>query len=116
MSEGSNAANMSLAPGVLDTIVALAATEVKGVAAVEAPTAGGLKARLFAKEPPRAIEVTMDDGGRARVTLHLKARYGFALPDVAAEVRSAVADALQVQAGVETDRVDVYVDSLAFAA
>jgi len=37
MSDGSNAANMSLAPGVLDTIIALAATEVKGVAAVEAP-------------------------------------------------------------------------------
>ena len=116
MSDGSNAANMSLAPGMLDTIIALAATEVKGVAAVEAPAPGGLREILFSKEAPRAIEVTMGDGGRAQVELHLKARYGFALPDVAAEVRSAVADALQVQAGVETDRVDVYVDSLAFAA
>ena len=116
MSETPNAANMSLAPGVLDTILGLAACEVKGVAAVEAPAPGGLRGLFSAKDAPRAIEVTLVDGGRVQVSLHLKARYGFVLPDVAAEVRQAVADALQVQAGVEAGRVDIYIDSLAFGA
>ena len=58
----------------------------------------------------------MTGEGKAQVELHIKAVYGYSLPDVAAEVRAVVADALMVQAGVGTDRVDIFIDSIAFAA
>lgn len=117
MSEGTNVDNMSLAPGVIDTIIALAAAEAKGVASVEVPVqATGFKALFGAKPASRTISVQMSDAGKAQVELHLQAFYGYSLPEVAADVRAAVADALLTQAGLETDRVDVYVDSIAFAA
>lgn len=116
MSEGSNVANMSLAPGVIDTIIGLAATEAKGVAAVEVPAPSGIRGLFAPKASAPAISVEMTEAGKAQVELHIRALYGYSLLEVAAEVRAAVADALLVQAGVETDRVDIFIDSIAFAA
>lgn len=116
MSEASNPENMSLAPGVVGTIIALAAAEAKGVAAVEQPSQGGLLGLFGAKPAAGGLVVEMTDDGKAQVELHLQALYGYSLPEVAEEVRAAVADALRLQAGVETDRVDIFIDSIAFAA
>lgn len=116
MSEASSPESMSLAPGVLDTIITLAAAEAKGVAAVEQPSAGGLRGLLAPKPAASGLVVEMTDEGKAQVELHLQAFYGHSLPEVADDVRTAVSDALLTQAGVETDRIDIFVDGIAFAA
>ena len=42
--------------------------------------------------------------------------YGYVLPEVAANLRQSVADALLVQVGLEAAAVDIFVDGLQFAA
>jgi uncharacterized alkaline shock family protein YloU len=41
-------------------------------------------------------------------------RYGNVLPDLAAEVRQNVADALLVQAAVEVSSIDIFIDAITF--
>ena len=41
--------------------------------------------------------------------------HGHVLPDLAAQVRSAVADAVASQVGIQVASVDVYIDGIQFA-
>ena len=54
--------------------------------------------------------------GKLSVAVHVEVYYGYVLPELAAQLRSAIAEALATQAGVEVSSVDVYIDGLQFKA
>lgn len=110
-------AGTTIAPGVVETVVSLAAAEVAGVAGVG--TAGPINAITSAFSagkaiPTGGIELTSAEDGTVSVQITIQAFYGYRLVEVADNVRKAVADALKGQIGVEATAVDVYVDALAF--
>ena len=90
-----NVEGMALAPGVVETIVSIAVGEVEGVASVGPSSASGLRSVFASKPATQGI--------------------GYALPDLAANVRKAVADAVASQVGASVGAVDVYVDGIQFA-
>ena len=114
MSNELNVDGMSLAPGVVETIISIAANEVDGVASVGSFAASGLRAMLAAKPSTAGIETNVDEDGKLAVTLHVEVYHGYVLPDLAAALREAVADALLVQVGVQVSSVDIYVDGIQF--
>ena len=106
----------TIAPGVVETIISLAAGEVAGVAGVG--TAGPINAIVAAFNagkavPSTGIKLQTEDDGTVSVNITIQAYYGYRIADVADNVRAAVADALKGQIGAEVDHVDVYVDALA---
>ena len=115
MSNQRNVDGMSLAPGVVETIISIAANEVEGVASVGSYATSGLRSMLAAKPSTSGIETSVNDEGQLEVVLHIEVYYGQVLPDLAAKLREAVADALLVQVGVEVASVDVYVDGIQFS-
>jgi uncharacterized alkaline shock family protein YloU len=115
MSEEIRLEGLGVAPGVLDTIVTVAAEGIEGVAAVGAPGFAGLVQKGARKGAARAVDVTAADTGALSVTVHIQVTYGSKLRKVAVGVQEAVADALASQVGVEVATVDVYVDGLVFA-
>lgn len=115
MSNELNVDGMSLAPGVVETIISIAANEVEGVASVGSYATSGLRSMLASKPSTAGIETTTDENGKLLVTLHVEVYHGHVLPDLAASLRQAVADALLVQVGVEVASVDIYVDGIQFA-
>jgi uncharacterized alkaline shock family protein YloU len=104
-----------IAPGVAESIVALAVAQVDGVAQIgsRAPSGGGLLSVLV-KKPGASGVLILKDEGQIAVDVHLKLFYGYKLPEVAAAVRAAVADALLTQACIAVDRVDITVDGIIF--
>lgn len=114
MSDEIRLEGLGVAPGVLDTIVTVAAESVEGVAAVGAPGLAGLVQKGARKGAARAVDVVTDGGGVLTVSLHVQIVYGSKLRKVAEEIQCAVADALASQVGVKVAAVDVYVDSLVF--
>lgn len=107
---------ITIAPGVVETIVSLAAAEVPGVSGVG--TAGPISAIAAALNagrsvPSAGIELSVDEDSKVSVNITIQAFYGYRLADVADQVRTAVADALKGQIGADTVSVDVYVDALA---
>lgn len=104
-------AGLEVAPGVLETIVALAAEQVDGVACVEG---GGLAGLMKQKPGSRGVEVAQGDDGAFAVVVHVSVRYGTPVRTVAASVQSAVADALLSQIGNRVATVDVFIDGIVF--
>ena len=106
--------NMKLDPGVIDTIVALSAAEVEGVASVAAQAPVGFFARLARKNPTAKIECIYDEDGKVAITLHIEVYYGYPIADLANKLKNAIADALSMQVGVDVSRIDIYVDGIQF--
>ena len=57
----------------------------------------------------------LDADGKLQVALHIEVYHGQVLPELAARLREAVADALLVQVGLEVASVDIFVDGIQFA-
>ena len=110
-----NVEGMALAPGVVETIVSIAVGEVEGVASVGPSSASGLRSVFASKPATQGIDVTLDEEEKLHVSVRVDVYYGYALPDLAANVRKAVADAVASQVGAAVGAVDVYVDGIQFA-
>ena len=106
---------LGVAPGVLDTIVTMAAEGVEGVAAVGASGLAGLVQKGVRKGAARAVDVCVDEAGAIGATIHIQVLYGHKLKDVAKAVQNSVADAVSSQVGATVAGVDVYVDGIVFA-
>jgi len=104
---------LGVAPGVLDTIVTVAAECVDGVAAVGAPGIAGL-VQKGRKGSSRAVDVTVGEDGALFASIHIQVTYGSRLREVAGCVQAAVCEALASQVGLEVAGVDVFVDGLVF--
>ena len=110
-----NIDGMAIAPGVLETIVSLAAQSVEGVACVGDPTTSGIRSIIGGGKPStQGIEVDFDEEGALHVSIRLYAKSGLVLPELAASVRQAIADAVSSQVGVTVGSVDIYIDGIQF--
>ena len=103
MSDEIRLEGLGVAPGVVDTIVSMAAQQVEGVADIGT-----------GRRASKCIEVTMADDGAATVSIHISIVYGHNLRQVAQRVQKDVADAFKSQVGVPVAAVDVYVDGIVF--
>ena len=112
-----NVEGMALAPGVVETIVSIAVSEVEGVACVGSAGAQGRGIRaVFGQKPStQGIEITVNEDNKLAVAVRIEVYYGFVLPEVASSLRQAVADAVASQVVVEVASVDVYIDGIQFA-
>lgn len=106
---------MAIAPGVVETIVSLAVRSVEGVHSIGDPTANGIK-NLFSGGKPstQGIALNVNDDNELNVTVRLAVKNGQVLPDLAAEVRRAVDDAVSSQTGLKVASVDVFIDGIQF--
>lgn len=99
---------LDIAPGVVETMVDLAAGQVEGVAAVESSALGKIS------KSTRSTEVALDEDGRFVVSVHVIASYGRPLRQLGAAVQEAVSDALESQTGHAASSVEVFIDAVRF--
>lgn len=110
-----NVDGMALAPGVVETIISIAAKEVKGVASVGPSGVGGLRSVFGSKPSTQGIEVDVDDNDKLNVSIRVDVYYGYVLPEVAQALRASISDAVASQIGIPVGGVDVYIDGIQFA-
>lgn len=106
--------NMTLAPGVVDTIISITVREQEGIASLGNPVASGFFSRLVNKPSTTGIESHYDEDGKLAIALHIYVNYGYVLPELAEKLRQAIADALRVQVGIEVSSVDIFIDGIQF--
>lgn len=109
-----NLDGMAIAPGVVETIVSIAVGEVEGVASLGS-AGGGVLSKLGGKPSAQGIELEVTEDNELKIAAHVEVYFGQVLPEVADRVRSAIADAVASQVGVEVSSVDVYIDGIQFA-
>jgi uncharacterized alkaline shock family protein YloU len=99
---------LDIAPGVVETMVELAAGQVEGVACVATFPLGKLS------KAGKTTEVSVAEDGTFVVTVHLTANFGRPLRQLGAAVQDAISDALESQTGQSASRVDVFIDGVVF--
>ena len=109
-----NIDGMAIAPGVVETIISLAARDVAGVVSVGDPTTSGIMSLIGGRPSTQGVEVEADDNGDLLVSIRLHVKSGQILPDLAASVRQAISDAVNTQVGAKVASVDVYIDGIQF--
>ena len=109
-----NIEGLAIAPGVIETIVSLAARDVAGVAGIGDASTSGILTLIGGKPSTQGIEVDVDENNELQVSIKIVVESGNVLPDVAANVRRAIADAVNTQIGATVGSVDVYIDGIQF--
>lgn len=108
-----NAESMTIAPGVMETIVVLAVRDVPGVLSVgSAPS--GIRSLFAFKQSTQGVQVSLAQDETVQVAIAIHVSSGYSLDEIATSVRKAVADAILTQVGLEVSRVDITVESIQF--
>jgi len=108
--------SLTIAPGVIETLIAATVLGVEGVAAMASSTPDQIFRSLGHKGKVYNPGVlVLEEDGEIVVQVFVTVLYGYRLPDIAAEIRSAVAGALDSQVNVEVGRVDVTIEAIQFA-
>ena len=98
-----------IAPNVLATVAALNALAVPGVARlVESPASMG---RLMGRHEPGGVRVEVRDGA-VTIDVHIAAKLGSHLVEVAEGVQQAVREAIPTLVGMPVQQVHVHVDDV----
>ena len=115
MDESGAAHHLTIAPGVVETIVSVAVAAVEGVASVGSrQTPSGIISAISKKCVTPGILIYEEDD-QVIVDVHVQVFYGYRLPAIAESIRIAVANALESQANVEVALVNVTVDAIQFS-
>lgn len=109
--------DLVVAPEVVETIVALSAEKVEGVAAVGQPSdLSGLFSFFSQKKADPAVPAVslelVDD--KLQITVRLAVLFGYSFVTLAQSVRELVSKSVSSQVGLEVSCVNVYIDSLLF--
>jgi uncharacterized alkaline shock family protein YloU len=105
---------MTVAPGVVETIVSLAVSQVEGVAVVGgSKISDGVISVFNKKQHVPGVIVTAEDG-EITVEVRVQVYFGYKLPTLSAQIRSIVDDAMKSQVGIEVAAVNVYIDGIQF--
>lgn len=111
-----NISGINISKDVVKAIVARAAETVEGVVRVGGNDIASSLVNVFtSRTMPADSSVDADViGGELQVTVHLAVFYGYPFTKLAATVRTAIAEAIASQIGVEVGSVDICIDSLVF--
>ena len=100
---------------VVQTIIALAVKDIKGVVQVGNPPARLLQAVLRSTPSNQGITLEQDENGDLTVGVHVNVRYGRSLGEISDDIRQAVVDAITTQTSMNVKAVDVFVDGIRFS-
>ena len=100
-----------VADEVVTIIAGLAATEVDGVSSMSGNITNEIVSKIGIKNLSKGVKVDVIDG-IVTVDLSLNIKYGFAIPDVSANVQERVCSAIETMTGLEVGTINVKIASV----
>lgn len=107
-------ANLDIAPGVIETMVATAIQEVPGVAAVGSPKFDRAFSTTLSRDDEDSGVELMAEDGEIKLDIRIQIFYGYKLQEIVDGIRENVNDVLYSQVGVSIDELNVFVTNLQF--
>ena len=100
-----------VADEVVTIIAGLAAIEVDGVSSMSGNITNEIVSKIGIKNLSKGVKVDVIDG-IVTVDLSLNIKYGFAIPDVSANVQERVRSAIETMTGLEVGTINVKIASV----
>lgn len=104
---------VQLAPEVLEIIIGIATTEVKGVANTTGNFASGVAEKFGKVMHGKGVKTEWSDEGLT-VDVYCVVEYGFSIPTVAQEIQKQIRDAIFNMTSLETKEVNVHITGIQF--
>lgn len=101
-----------IADEVVSTVAGLAAIEVEGVASMSGGWGLEIVEKLGKKSFGKGIKVEVNED-QTKIEIFLNVKYGYSIPDIAANVQKAVKTAVETMTGLIVTAVNVHVVSVA---
>lgn len=103
---------VKIADDVVAIIAGLAASDVKGVASLGGNVTRDVISRLGNKSLGKGVRFSIDEEGRANVSIQVNVRYGFNVPETCAKVQNRVKTAIETMTGLNVGEVNIRVASI----
>ena len=114
--KGNSLGSIRIADEVVEVIAGLAASEVAGVVSMSGGLVGDLANMLGrSKNPSKGVKVEVGEH-EVSVELNIVVEYGVAIAQVAANVQSAVKEAIESMTGLRVTHANVHVQGVNFKA
>lgn len=104
---------VQLAPEVLEVIIGIATTEVKGVANTQGNFATGVAERFGRVMYGKGVKTGWSEDGLI-VDVYCVVQYGFSVRDVALEIQKQIRHAIVHMTSLETKEVNVHITGIEF--
>jgi len=98
---------------VVATIAGLAATDIKGVAAMSGGLADGIAEKLGRKSLAKGVKVKVGEK-EAAVDLYIIVDYGVRVPEVAWNIQENVKKSIETMTGLSVTEVNIHVQGVNF--
>ena len=100
-----------VAEEVLAVIAGLAATEVKGVAAMAGNITNEIMSKVGRKNLGKGVKITVN-GKRVKINLAIMMEYGYNIPGTCSKVQERVKSAVENMTGLSVTDVDIRIASV----
>lgn len=98
--------SVQIADDVVAVIAGLAATEVKGVAAMAGNITNEIMSKVGRKNLSKGVKISVN-GNRVKIALAIMIEYGFNIPGTSSKVQDRVKSAVENMTGLTVTDVDV---------
>ena len=102
---------VQIADDVVAVIAGLAATEVKGVAAMAGNITNEIMSKVGRKNLSKGVKISVN-GNRVKIALAIMMEYGYNIPGTCSKVQDRVKNAVQNMTGLTVTDVDIRIASV----
>ena len=106
-----NTGNINISEEVIAVVAGVAASEVKGVAGMNASIAGGLADLFGKKNYAKGVKVELSEEC-VKISVSIIVDYGCNIPDVSWEVQEKIKREVENMTSMNVTAVDVYVEGI----
>ncbi len=106
---------VQLAPEVLEVIIGIATTEVKGVANTRGNFATGVAEKFGKVNYGKGVKTEWSEDGLT-IDVYCVVEYGYSVPAVAVEIQKQIRHAIFHMTSLETKEVNVHITGIQFEA
>ena len=111
LQDDDNKGSVQIADDVVAVIAGLAATEVKGVAAMAGNITNEIMSKVGRKNLSKGVKISVN-GNRVKIALAIMMEYGYNIPGTCSKVQDRVKNAVQDMTGLTVTDVDIRIASV----
>ena len=111
LQDDDNKGSVQIADDVVAVIAGLAATEVKGVAAMAGNITNEIMSKVGRKNLSKGVKISVS-GNRVKIALAIMMEYGYNIPGTCSKVQDRVKNAVENMTGLTVTDVDIRIASV----
>lgn len=114
INDANDVGEIKISPDVIMVIAHTVASEVEGVASMNAKIADNISSVLGRKSATKGVKVDVDEKKDVTIDFHIVIDFGSRIPDVAWKIQERVKSAIESMTGMNVASINIHVEGVSF--